>query len=532
VDQHHPPAWSAVPGTRGISRRSLLKGTAAAGLVAAGGYLAGRAGITHADSAGKAAAFDWPHFDAAVQAAMQTFDMVGAAVAVVNRQGIVHSNTFGVRDLASGAPVTPNTLFHVGSLTKSMTSLLVATLVDEGTLAWDQPVTEVWPDFRAPTDELTQALRVRDLLGMDSGLGAPDSADYQQGYPTALELLHSITFLPVLGPPHTTFFYNNPVYATGGYLALLAQGRDPGALLGDYVQLMQQRVFGPAGMATARIADDSRPFTDDYATGYALDFVEGTAREPQVPVGSFAPVGGTLASLTDMAAYLRTQLLHGVSPSGTRVVSDANLTETWKPHIDQPIFPEVDPDLVSAGYAMGWIAQTYTDGRRLISHTGGVDGFTSYSGFFPDDDLGLVILMNTWTTPGALAFYPYVQNLLLSGRFGLNVGVNDTLVSLYQAIAQQLQDQADQAGPVDPAAIAPYLGYYEHGYRLAFDAASVLRIRQSARATRLLAMPDGSYIAGSGILAGSAVHFSRDSSGNPQMAITGAETVRWQSGLE
>jgi hypothetical protein len=85
---------------------------------------------------------------------------------------------------------------------------------------------------------------------------------------------------------------------------------------------------------------------------------------------------------------------------------------------------------------------------------------------------------------------------------------------------------------VDTRAIAPYLGYYEHGYRLAVDSAGVLRIRQSARATQVLAMPDGSYVAASGSLAGSSVHFSRDETSNPQMAIEGAETVRWQSGLD
>ena len=54
-----------------------------------------------------------------------------------------HSQTFGVRDRDSGAPVTPATLFRIGSTTKSMTALLVATFVDDGLLGWDQPVVEV-----------------------------------------------------------------------------------------------------------------------------------------------------------------------------------------------------------------------------------------------------------------------------------------------------------------------------------------------------------------------------------------------------
>jgi CubicO group peptidase (beta-lactamase class C family) len=285
-------------------------------------------------------------------------------------------------------------------------------------------------------------------------------------------------------------------------------------------------------MATARVADDPRPFTNDYASGHALDFVQGTVADPRVPVGSFAPVGGAQASLTDMTGYLRMQLNRGVSTSDTRVVSAANLSETWKPHIDLSTSPALDPDVVSAGYGMGWNAQTYKGGHNLVWHNGGVDGFTHFMGFLPDDDLGLIVLTNVWLFPGAFFFYTYILNLLLSARFGLNVGANDAVVSQYQDTKQKLADKAAHAGPVDKAAIAPYLGYYEHGYQLAFDPAGVLRIRQSARATRVLAIPDGSYVAASGILAGSAVQFSFDGTGNPQMAIEGAETVRWQSGLD
>jgi CubicO group peptidase (beta-lactamase class C family) len=206
---------------------------------------------------------DWPAFDAAVQTAMSTFDMVGAAVAVVSADGILHAQTFGVRDRASGAPVTPATLFRVGSTTKSMTSLLLATFVDEGLVDWDQPVIDLWPDFRAPTEALTTSLRLRDLLGMDSGLGEPPAVELHFGDPDALGLLRSIAVLPILGPPGTQYFYNNTVYAAAGYLPPLRQGVAPEELQAAYAQLLQERVFGPAGMDGAHLGDDPRPSTAD-----------------------------------------------------------------------------------------------------------------------------------------------------------------------------------------------------------------------------------------------------------------------------
>jgi CubicO group peptidase (beta-lactamase class C family) len=360
-------------------------------------------------------------------------------------------------------------------------------------------------------------------------------------YPSALEAVHAMAYLPVLTPPHTEWYYNNAVYVVAGYLPLLRQGVAASELQSTYARLMQERVFGPVGMGTARLADDPRPFTDDYATGYARDFVAGTAAEPWVPMGSFAPVGGTLASLPDLAAHVRLQLRRGVSPTGARVVSAGNLEECWQPHVALPSAPLDGPDLVSGGYAMGWMDNTYTNGRRLIWHTGEWDGFGAFIGFFPDDDLGLVILMNM-SVSSAIYFYRYVLNLLLENQFGLNRGANEMIIAAYQEAAGALSALAAQARPVEAGAIAPFLGSYEHGYRLAYDAAGALRLHVGGRAVRVLAMPDGGpdggYVAASGgTLAGTPIQLVRDELGTPVIELVApvageGETVRWLRGLE
>src|SRR5215207_3788068 len=345
---------AAVPGAaRRLSRRRVLR-QGGAGLAAVLAPDLTRVAAQEATPVGEAtppvgsdtglseAALREPEPD--IAAAMGTFNMVGAAVALVDGSGIRYQRGFGVRDQASGEPVTPDTHFLVASTTKSMSSLLVATFVDDGAFGWDQPVHEVWANFRAPTAELTNTLRVRDLLGMDSGIGEPPSvSSFHEGDPTAGELLRSLAALPVTDPLGTTYFYNNTVYAVGGYLPALVQGASENELETVYARLMAERVYGPAGMRTARITDDPRPFVTDYATGYALDFTQGTAAVPYGPVGSYAPVGGTLASLTDMANYVALQLNEGVSLTGERVVSAANLAERWKPHIDAPMPPEFGP---------------------------------------------------------------------------------------------------------------------------------------------------------------------------------------------
>src|SRR5918998_1204927 len=135
-------------GGRSLTRRDVLRAAAAGGLAAALAGVAGpgRSRIARAEDATPAATPGAPvalsdatlrAFEADVQAALETFKVPGAAVALVRGNEIVLNRGFGVRDLASNAPVTPRTRFRAGSITKSMTALMLATLVDEGAFGWD-----------------------------------------------------------------------------------------------------------------------------------------------------------------------------------------------------------------------------------------------------------------------------------------------------------------------------------------------------------------------------------------------------------
>ena len=95
-----------------------------------------------------------------------------------------------------------------------------------------------------------------------------------------------------------------------------------------------------------------------------------------------------MANLNGMANYVAMQLRRGVAVDGTRVVSEANLAECWKPHVDVPIAAALDPDAVSYGYGMGWMSVMYDGGIRLVWHNGAADGFSTYLGFFPEENIG------------------------------------------------------------------------------------------------------------------------------------------------
>jgi CubicO group peptidase (beta-lactamase class C family) len=125
--------------------------------------------------------------------------------------------------------------------------------------------------------------------------GEPANTSLRFGGPTAPELMQAMVNLPVVADQvDQEFSYNNTVNAVGAYLPLLASGVAPGDLPAAYGKAMQDRVFGPAGMSTARIAPDPRGLVDDYATGSGFDLRPRATTIPFGPVGSHAPAGGAL----------------------------------------------------------------------------------------------------------------------------------------------------------------------------------------------------------------------------------------------
>ena len=136
---------------------------------------------------------------------MEAYQPPGAAVALVQNDRIVFARGFGVRDVQSKAAVTPQTRFRIASNTKSMTALLAATFVDDGVLDWNAPIVDAWPGFVAPTPDLTRSLRLRDLLGMGSGLGESATVEFfmSAGTESAIDQLRSIAHLLVIAPRDT-----------------------------------------------------------------------------------------------------------------------------------------------------------------------------------------------------------------------------------------------------------------------------------------------------------------------------------------
>ena len=312
----------------------------------------------------------------------------GAAVAVVRGDTTIFAEGFGFRDVDKGLPVTRETLFHIGSTNKSMTAMLIATLVDDGLLEWDTPIIEIYPDFELSSDESTNFVTVRHLLSMQSGI--PDYAedDFDVDNASGEDVFKYVVEIDLLGAPGEEFSYSNISASLAGYLGVIAAGYEYPNLYAGYEKLLREKVLDPIGMETAVIRVSDAENNPNYGKSYVMEDGDAVEAEREDFDGDpLAPSGTLKANVIEMAAYISTQLQRGQAPNGKRVVSEENLIETWKPDLEN--------------YAMGWEVSEYEE-FLVISHEGSFDNYLSIIGFVPDLDIGFVILTNSEEAGGRL----------------------------------------------------------------------------------------------------------------------------------
>lgn len=327
-------------------------------------------------------------FEAYIQEAMESYLTPGVSVAIVRDGEIAYANGFGVRN-PQGDPVTPETRMLIGSTTKTMTTLLMAQMVDEGVMTWDTLVTEVLPSFAVADPAITEAITMENLVCACTGVPRRDlELVFNSDELSAEEVVESLETFRFFTDFGEAFQYSNQMVATAGYLTALVAGGEYGSLYDDYVNLLEERIFEPLGMDATTFSFEEATASDDYAIPYGLfsDFtfqpLPFEAEEAfLIPI---TPAGAAWSNALDMAKYMLMQLNEGVAEDGTRIVSAENLAHTWQPQV---AISAVDD------YGLGWIVSDF-NGLRLLSHAGNTIGFTSEFAFLPEHDLGVVVLTN------------------------------------------------------------------------------------------------------------------------------------------
>lgn len=314
-------------------------------------------------------------FDAAAEKALQRQNVPGAAVGIIQDGKVVFARGYGFRDLKSRSAVTPKTIFATGSVTKSFTAAVLATLVDQGKLDWDKPVRDYLPWFRLYDPVATELATVRDMLSHRTGLPRHDFIRYSTYLPRE-ELVRRVRYFE---PNHTfreAYQYNNLMYITAGYLA--------GVLAGStWEELVAQRIFQPLGMTRSNTSTIDTQRMDDFARPH-LPSDSGPREVPFYVYQKFGagPNGAVNSSIEDLLKYLQMYI-----DDGRPVLSRTQVQELFKPvSVSSPV----------NSYALGWQTGFYR-GVRRYEHGGAITGFRAHITILPEQHIGIAALINSET---------------------------------------------------------------------------------------------------------------------------------------
>jgi CubicO group peptidase (beta-lactamase class C family) len=333
----------------------------------------------------------------------------GVAVGIVKDGQLVWEKGFGLREQGQSAPVTPDTLFMIGSNTKSLTTFMMARLVDQGKFGWDTKVTSLYPQFALGDADMTSKVLMKHTVCACAGLPRQDMEFvFRFAGVTPEQRVESMKSMKPTTGFGETFQYSNTMVSTGGYVA--ARSADPERELGAaYDDVMQRLVFDALGMKSSTLDMQtalSREHASPHGMNLALEYVPVSAKVEEMVV-SIRPAGAAWSSVREMARYVALELAKGKTADGAQLVSEANLLARREPMAKMSD---------KASYGLGLIMQT-TNGIRVVGHGGNTHGFTTDMFWLPDHGIGVVLLVNAGGANGLrAAFQKRVLEILFDGK--------------------------------------------------------------------------------------------------------------------
>jgi len=309
---------------------------------------------------------DTSAIDAYLQEYVSTNHIPGVAVAVVQGDKVLLEKGYG--DSVSGKPVTPQTQFYIGSVTKSFTALAAMKLVEQGKLDLDAPVQKYLPEFKVDDPEASSRITVRNLLNHTSGLvekGDPNASAYTASIEEQVTLMQ---YVKPTYPAGTHYEYYNQNYRIVGRVIEKVSGKS----YGDFVK---DSIFLPLGM-THTVTDPAD--TPNLAQGYSRFFSFPLPQTEKYIPGAL-PSGYLITTAEDMSKYV-VALINNRQLDGKPVLREDLLAEMRTP-----------PSGIESDYAMGWMSAD--DGDTLI-HGGAIHHFQAFVGMKLKEKTGFVTLYN------------------------------------------------------------------------------------------------------------------------------------------
>jgi len=381
----------------------------------------------------------------------------GVAVAVVYRDRVVYLDGFGYRKAGTRAEVDADTVFQLASLSKPIASTVVAALVGDGAVGWDDRITDLDKGFELSDPGVNAQLTIRDLLSHRSGLptSAADALE-DLGF-TRPEILHQMRLLPLTGKFRKSYQYSNFGYTEGAIAASEKVGE-------RWEDLAHKHLFEPLGMSSSSYRYSDYENAANKAAIHIIKDGKAIARYHRDPDAE-APAGSASSSVRDLAQWIRLQLNHG-RVGGQWIVASKALAETHSPQIQRGVDQNGQP----LYYGLGWNVDHDAAGNLILSHSGAFFiGTGTNVKLSPSQQLGIVVLTNALPTGLAEATANTFFDL-----YNYGAPTQDWLKLFGEHFAHDIEEGNNSttdysklpppSSPAPPRSLSAYAGIYGNSY--------------------------------------------------------------------
>ncbi|HEV7556539.1 MAG TPA: serine hydrolase domain-containing protein, partial [Kofleriaceae bacterium] len=304
----------------------------------------------------------------------------GIAYAIIKDDKVIAIGAIGVRDTDKKLPVTDDTVFPIGSCTKSFTAMAVAIAADDSKLSVDDSPHKLLPYFKMADPEANDLVTLRDMLSHRTGVMPYGDLAAEPDVLGRDDYIRAAVGAKPVAKLRAGYQYSNAMVTAAGEAVARAYAM-------SWDKVIETKIFSPLGMSASVTHSDKLASLPDGAIGYTWDGVGWKAAPPATSLRVLAPAGAIASSASDMAKWVRA-LANGGELDGKRLVSEAMFAELGKAHT------QINDTLA---YGLGWALYDW-NGHHVMEHNGGSVGLSALVSVIPERHAGFVVLANTSPT--------------------------------------------------------------------------------------------------------------------------------------
>jgi CubicO group peptidase (beta-lactamase class C family) len=331
-------------------------------------------------------AFVKDSLDKYVSNALTAWDIPGASVCIVKNGKVVLMKGYGVKELNGTDKVDEHTLFMIGSNTKAFTATALAMLDADKKLSLDDNVTKWIPQFKLDNKAAGEQAIIRDMLCHRIGFQTfQGDFTYWTSNLSRAEVIEKMGHIKAKYPFRTRWGYTNAGFVVAGEIIPKASGL-------QWEDYLKEKIFTPLGMNNTLALSKDFPNASNKCSAHTV--AEGKLiKIPLCQIDNLAAAGSIGSSVSDMSHWVMAQLNNG-KYDGKQVIPATAITQTWLPH---SILGNGGKQFNTGHfslYGLGWFMEEYC-GRKIVAHTGGVNGFVTSVTLIPEEKLGIIVFTNT-----------------------------------------------------------------------------------------------------------------------------------------